>query len=75
VAQVRRELVMPATPVELAVMATTVAERELLYRFAALVTATEAGVSPLEGIWLGNLAAALELSAERAKALEAELFD
>lgn len=55
-------------------MAASEAERELLYRFAALVTTTEAGVSPLEAIWLGNLAAALELPPERAKALEAELF-
>ena len=73
-AQVRRELVMPATPVELAAMASTDAERELLYRFAALVTATETGISTLESIWLGNLAGALGLSHERASALEASLF-
>lgn len=73
-AQIRRELVMPATPVELAAMATTDGERELLYRFAALVTATEAGVSTLESIWLGNLGEALGISTERARALEAELF-
>ena len=73
-AQVRRELVMPATPVELAAMASTDAERELLYRFAALVTATETGVSTLESIWLGNFAGALALSPERARALEASLL-
>jgi uncharacterized membrane protein YebE (DUF533 family) len=73
-AQVRRELVMPATPVELAAMAASDPERELLYRFAALVTATEAGVSTLESIWLGNFAEALGLSHERARTLEAQLF-
>jgi len=50
------------------------AERELLYRFAALVTMTDAGVSPAEAAWLSGFAAALGLSAERAKALEGELF-
>ncbi len=73
-AQIRRELVMPATPVELAAMASTDAERELLYRFAALVTATETGISTLESIWLGNFAGALGLPHERASALEASLF-
>jgi hypothetical protein len=73
-AQVRRELLMPASPAELAAMAASDAERELLYRFAALVTMTDAGVSPAEATWLGCFAAARGLSAARAKALEGELF-
>lgn len=73
-AQVRRELLVPASPAELAAMAASDAERELLYRFAALVTMTDAGVSPAEAAWLNGFAAALGLSADRAKALEGELF-
>jgi tellurite resistance protein len=74
VAQVRRDLLMPASPAELAALVEGEAERELLYRFAALVTMTDEGVSPTEAAWLGTLAAALGLYPERAKALEAELF-
>jgi hypothetical protein len=55
-------------------MAASDAERELLYRFAALVTMTDAGVSPAEATWLASFAAALGLSAKRAKALEGDLF-
>ena len=73
-AQVRSELLMPASPAELAAMVTSDAERELLYRFAALVTMTDAGVSPAEAAWLQTFAGALGLSAERAKALAGELF-
>ena len=73
-AQVRRDLLRPASPAELAAMVESDGERELLYRFAALVTRTDAGVSPTEAAWLGTLAAALGLYPERAKALEAELF-
>ena len=73
-AQVRRELLMPASPEELAAMVSSDTERELLYRFAAHVTMTDAGVSPAEAAWLASFAAALGLAAERAKALEGELF-
>ena len=73
-AQVRRELLMPASPAELAATVTSDAERELLYRFAALVTMTDAGVSPAEAAWLASFAAALGLPPERAKALETDLF-
>jgi tellurite resistance protein len=73
VTQVRRDLVVPAGPEELAEMVTSFAERELLYRFAVLVVATDAGVSALEREWLGKLGAALGLTIERRAELEAEL--
>jgi len=74
VTQVRRDLVVPAGPEELAEMVTSFAERELLYRFAVLVVATDAGVSALEREWLGKLGAALGLTVERRAELEAELL-
>ncbi len=73
-AQVRRDLILPATPGELAAMASGGAEREVLYRFAALVVNVDAGTSALEAAWLSQLGAALALAPERCRALEAELF-
>jgi uncharacterized membrane protein YebE (DUF533 family) len=73
-AQVRKELVFPATPEELAAMAQADSERALLYRFAALVTRVDAGVSAEEEAWLMRLGAALGLDEARRRALEAELF-
>ncbi len=73
-AQVRRDLLMPASPAELAAMVESAAERELLYRFAALVVTTDSGIAAVEAAWLASLAAALGLAAERAQALEGELF-
>lgn len=74
-AQVRKELVFPATPEELAAMAQADSERALLYRFAALVTRVDAGVSAEEEAWLMRLGAALALDEARRRQLEAELFD
>jgi uncharacterized membrane protein YebE (DUF533 family) len=74
VTQVRRDLVVPAGPEELAEMVSTFPEREVLYRFAVLVVATDAGVSALEREWLGKLGAALGIAVERRAELEAELL-
>jgi len=72
--QVRQDLLLPATPEELAALVGNDAERALLYRFAALVTRVDAGVSVAEQVWLGRLGSALGLGADRLRQLEAELF-
>ena len=74
VAQVHRELLLPASPEELAAMVTSDAERGLLYRFAALVVRADAGMSSSERAWLDRLGPALGLDVGRMVALEAELF-
>lgn len=71
--RVRKELLLPATPSELATLVEG-EDREVLMRFGLLVALAHEGVSEAERAWLGRLAAALELDAERMKELEAEIF-
>jgi tellurite resistance protein len=73
-AQVRRDLLLPATPEELAAMVPGAREREIVYRFAAIVARADGGLEAGEHAFLGRFASALGLTAERAAALEAELF-
>jgi len=73
--QVHKDLVIPPTPEELGGMVTRGEEdREMLYRFGALVVLAEGDVSPPEKVWLERLAAALGLGAARRSALEEEIF-
>jgi uncharacterized membrane protein YebE (DUF533 family) len=74
VSQIHKDLVIPASPDELARSASTAEDRELLYRFGALVVLAEGQASPPEKAWLDRLSAALGLSAERRSALEREIF-
>ncbi|RMH23220.1 MAG: DUF533 domain-containing protein, partial [Acidobacteria bacterium] len=72
-AQVRRDMVLPPSPRELAALVTDAAGRELLYRFAAAVVLADRRVSELEETWLERLADAFGLSAERRAELRAEV--
>jgi uncharacterized membrane protein YebE (DUF533 family) len=71
-AQVRRDLLVPATPEELAAAAP--GDGELLYRFALLVVMTDAGMSAAEETWLSRLGDALQVPPHRRVELEAALF-
>jgi uncharacterized membrane protein YebE (DUF533 family) len=73
--QIHQDLVLPASPEELAALAPGAEAREVLFRFAALVALSDRDVSDLERAWLERLAAAFELSAERRRELEADVFD
>ena len=73
VSQIHKDLVIPPSPQELAVMAPDAEMREMLYRFAALVILAEGGVSELERRWLETLAQTFGIPADRQAALEAEL--
>ncbi len=72
VRQIHQDLVLPPSPAELAAANRDPARREMLFRFAALVTVTDEQLSALERRWLDQLAAAFELSAERQRSLEEE---
>lgn len=78
--RVRKDLVLPLTPGELAEMVEDLPEsqaadaREMLYRAAALIVRADRQVSDTEATWLGKLASELGLTAEEARTLEAEVF-
>jgi uncharacterized membrane protein YebE (DUF533 family) len=72
--QIRKDLVFPPTPEEIGTMVSTAEDRELLYRFGALVVRSEGGASAPETAWLERLGAALGLAPERRAALESEIF-
>jgi uncharacterized membrane protein YebE (DUF533 family) len=72
--QIHKDLVFPPAPEEIGTMVSTAEDRELLYRFGALVIRSEGGASSLERAWLDRLGAALGLPPERRTSLEAEIF-
>jgi uncharacterized membrane protein YebE (DUF533 family) len=72
--QVRKDLVFPPTPEEVGTMVSTAEDRELLYRFGALVVRADGGASTLEAAWLERLGAALGIAPERRASLENEIF-
>ncbi len=72
--QIHRDLMLPASPEELAELAPAAEAREVLYRFAALVALSDRNVVASEREWLRRLADAFELSDERRQELESEVF-
>lgn len=73
-ARVHGDLLEPATPEELAALATEPEDRRALYELAALVLRADREVSDAERRWLDALAAALGLDAGTRGELEAEVF-
>lgn len=72
--QIHKDLVFPPRPEEIATMVSTAEDRELLYRFGALIVRSEGGASAPETAWLERLGAALGLTPARRAALESEIF-
>jgi uncharacterized membrane protein YebE (DUF533 family) len=72
--QIHKDLVFPPQPSELSTMVATLEDRELLYRFGALVVRADGAASAPEAAWLEKLGAALGLTPERRTALESEIF-
>jgi uncharacterized membrane protein YebE (DUF533 family) len=72
--QIHKDLVFPPTPEEVGTMVSTTEDRELLYRFGALVVKSQGGQSATEAAWLGRLGGALGLAPNRRTALESEIF-
>ncbi len=73
-AQIHKDLVLPASPEELAALAGDPEAREALYRFGALVALADQDASDAERAWLERLAAAFGIDGDRRAALEAEVF-
>jgi uncharacterized membrane protein YebE (DUF533 family) len=80
IGRVRKDLVLPPTPGELAEMVEELPEqqaagaRETLFRAAALIVHADRQVTGVETAWLGKLAAELNLSPEQADSLRDEVF-
>src|SRR3990172_4164714 len=72
--QIHKDLVFPPTPQEISTMVSTTEDRELLYRFGALLVRCEGGASAPERAWLERLGRALGIAPERRTALESEIF-
>jgi DnaJ-domain-containing protein 1 len=74
VQQLRREMVLPATPGELAAAVGEREHRELLYRFGFLALRADGALGPLEGAWLAQLGTALGLEEGVRAALERDVL-
>lgn len=72
--QIHKDLVFPPQPDEIATMVATTEDRELVYRFGALVVRADGGASAPETAWLEKLGTALGLTPARRAALENEIF-
>jgi uncharacterized membrane protein YebE (DUF533 family) len=73
--QIRKDMVFPPTPTELAGLAPAPEDRELLYRFGALVVLADGETSEHEKAWLEKLGDAFGLATETRREMERELFD
>ncbi len=73
VAQIQKDLLIPALPAELAALVSDQQEREALYRSAVLVTRADLDVVDAERDWLRKLATALGFDESRRQALETDL--
>jgi uncharacterized membrane protein YebE (DUF533 family) len=72
--RIRKDLVFPASVEEIASLVKSAEDRELLFRFGALVVLADGEASAPEKTWLESLGRALGLPPERRRALEAEVF-
>jgi len=72
--QIHQDLVIPASPDELAAMIPDPAQRPALYRSAILVLLADRQVQPTERAWLDRLAAALGFDGSVRSELEKDLL-
>jgi uncharacterized membrane protein YebE (DUF533 family) len=72
--QIQKDMVIPPAPSELAGLVEDASDRELLYRFGALVVLADGDASELEKVWLEKLGGALALDGDGRRAMEQELF-
>jgi tellurite resistance protein len=74
IAQIHKDLVLPASHKELSTLVSGVQDGELLYRFGALVALADQKVSEHEKAWLEQLAQTLEISPQRRSEIEKEIY-
>ncbi len=73
--QIHKDMVLPPSPNELGAGVADPNEKEMLFRFGALVVLADSETTDLEKAWLENLASALGLDEARRRALEQEIFE
>jgi uncharacterized membrane protein YebE (DUF533 family) len=74
VSQVQKDMVIPPGARELAGLVDEASDRELLYRFGAIVVLADGDAAALERAWLDKLASALGLDEPKRRTIEGELF-
>ena len=74
VGRIHNDLLNPPSQEELARLVSNREDAELLYRFGSLVVLADKNVSEFEKTWLKQFAEALEISPQRRKMLEWEIF-
>jgi len=74
IAQIHKDLVLPASHQELLASVSSGPDGELLYRFGALVALADQKVSEREKDWLEQLAQVLEIPPQRRVEIDSEIF-
>lgn len=72
--RIRKDLVFPASVEEIASLVNSAEDRELLFRFGALVVLADGEASAREKTWLESFGGALGLAPERQRVLQTEVF-
>lgn len=72
-AQIRRDMVLPPSPADLAALVPSAEGRDELYRFGAVLVLADGQVSDLERSWLGRLGRAFGMDDDRRREIEASL--
>lgn len=72
--RIQKDMVIPPSPAELGALVASQEDRELLYRFGALVVAKDGVIDDHEKAWLDKLGEACGIPPEGRRALEREVF-
>ena len=75
IGQIRKDLVIPASPETLAGLTSTAEDKEMLLRFASLVVLSDDAVTDPEKVWLDKFSDALAIDEERARSIQTEIFE
>lgn len=74
IGQIHKDLIVPPGHTELSSLVSDREDKELVYRFGALVTLADGEVSGLERTWLEQLADTLRITPERQTQIESEIL-
>lgn len=72
--RIQKDMVIPPSPAELGSLVATQEDRELLYRFGALVVAKDGTIDEHEKVWLDRLGDAFGIPPEQRRSFEREVF-
>jgi uncharacterized tellurite resistance protein B-like protein len=74
IGQIHKDLIVPPGHAELSSLVLDRGDKELVYRFGALVTLADGDVSELERTWLEQLAGTMQITPERRTQIESEIL-